>query len=555
MHHHTPIVLAAISACSVLLGVGCGSGSSTSGTTTSAGGASTQGGTLGAGGQIARGGAGGSAGSVAGGGSGTGGNASGGNAGGTAGTTPSGGSATGASAGGTGGTLAAGGGAGGGGTARGGVTGSGGGNGTGGTGTAGSTSTGTGGATGRGGSTTGGRGGGGAQSGGAGAGGASANREGFYKEIFMDVGVGLDHLKGLPSADKLGWEWEFVSTDDVEVQHAYMWGDANDDNGVLLYPDRDPRFMIIYTGGGYGDHAGPVGATGIENVQDFFANGGSYVGTCNGNYMAWNWAYKLWPGQIKVDSYEGLVDGVIPDDSPLLRYYDFGGDKLISGLSHYSGGYETGTLPAGTEVLLMGKSHSSSTPIDGDGQVTGYAYKPKETSGRVCGINDHPEYANQPGEIMNYLQAAFRYARDGLGTPDVKAALANGEERVMDKASGDDDPAHTKIGDKQYHHFTVSLPEGTTNLDVALSADDAYDMNLYAAKDTFAFASRASQSDTAKGANKTLTVASPGAGTWYIGVECATTVTATKTSTGYTYSGNLAVLNGVKYAIKASWTQ
>jgi hypothetical protein len=156
---------------------------------------------------------------------------------------------------------------------------------------------------------------------------------------------------------------------------------------------------------------------------------------------------------------------------------------------------------------------------------------------------------------MNYLQAAFRYARDGLGTPDVKAALANGEERMMDKASGDNDPTHTKIGDRQYHHFTVSLPEGATNLTVALTADDAYDMNLYAAKDTFAFASRAGQSDTAKGANKTLTVASPGAGTWYIGVECATTVTATKTSSGYTYSGNLAVLNGVKYAIKASWTQ
>ena len=580
MHHHTTIVLAAISACSVLLGVGCGSGNTTGGTTTSAGGASTQGGILGSGGQIARGGAGGSAGSAAGGGSGTGGNASGGNAtGGTVSTTSSGGSAAGGTAGGAGGTLAAGGGtagqtgkggaggrgtlaaggnAGGGGTARGGVTGSGGGNGTGGSGTAGSTSTGsgTGGATGRGGSTTGGRGGGGVQTGGAGSGGTSASREGFYKEIFMDVGVGLDHLSGLPSADKLGWAWEFVSTDDVEVQHAYMWGDANDDNGVLLYPDRDPRFMIIYTGGGYGDHAGPVGATGIKNVQDFFYNGGSYVGTCNGNYMAWNWAYKFWPGQIKVDSYEGQVDGVIPDDSPLLKYYDFGGDHLISsGLMHYKGGYETGTLPAGTEVLLIGKSHPDAGVIDGDGHPTGYAYKPKETSGRVCGINDHPEYANQPNEVMNYLQAAFRYARDGLGTPDVKATLANGEERVMDKASADNDPAHTKIGDKQYHHFTVSLPDGATNLTVALTADDTYDMNLYAAKDTFAFASRASQSDTAKGANKTLTVASPGAGTWYIGVECATTVTATKASSGYTYSGNLAVLNGVKYSIMASWTQ
>jgi hypothetical protein len=125
----------------------------------------------------------------------------------------------------------------------------------------------------------------------------------------------------------------------------------------------------------------------------------------------------------------------------------------------------------------------------------------------------------------------------------------------MDKASGDNDPAHTKIGDKQYHHFTVSLPEGAKELTVALTGDSGYDLNLYVAKDTFAFASQASQSDTATGTTKTIAVASPGPGTWYIGVECATTVTATKGSSGYTYSGNLAVLNGVKYSIKASWTQ
>jgi hypothetical protein len=387
-------------------------------------------------------------------------------------------------------------------------------------------------------------------------------RDGFYKELLVDFGVGLDHLPGVPAADGLGWAWELVSTDDANVQHSYMWGNANDDNGVLLYPDREPRFMMMYTGGGYGDHAGAVGATGIKNVQDFFYNGGSYVGTCNGNYMAWNWAYKLWPGQIQMDSYEGQVEGTIPDNSPLLRYYDFGGDHLISspdtdlwnlkGLMHYRGGFETGTLPEGTEVLLIGKSHS--TKINGDGHPTGYAYKPKATSGRVCGMNDHPEYAIQPGEVMNYLQAAFLYARDGVAPPDVKASLVNGEVRLMDKSSGDNDPAHTKIGDKQYHHFRVSLPNGANTMTVTLDADDGYDMNLYIAKDTFAFASRAKYADSLKGPDKTLTVSSLASGTWYIGVECATTVTATKRTSGYEYTGNLGVLNGVKYSIKADWT-
>jgi hypothetical protein len=136
----------------------------------------------------------------------------------------------------------------------------------------------------------------------------------------------------------------------------------------------------------------------------------------------------------------------------------------------------------------------------------------------------------------------------------LKASLANGEERIMDKSSADKDPAHTKIGDKQYHHFNVPLPNGAKDLTVTLTAEEGYDMNLYLSKDTFALASRASRSDTSPGPSKTLTLASPEAGTWYIGVECATTVTATKASSGYTYSGKLAVLNGVKYSIKASWT-
>jgi hypothetical protein len=565
VHHHTHVVLGAISACSLSVGLGCSSGNSTGETSASSGGESAHAGSIGSGGQTATGGAGGS---VAGTSSGTGGNVSGSNqnTGGTASTTPSGGSATGGTAsavggeagrGGTGdaGTSTTGGNVGRGGTATGGGTGRGGRTGAGGRGTGG-TEVAAGGTAGTGGNTGGSGTGGGAHTGGAGSGGDAAIREGFYKEIFVDFGVGLDHLNGLPSADGLGWAWELVSTDDVEVQHSYMWGNADDDNGVLLYPDREPRFMMMYTGGGYGDHASAVGATGIKNVQDFFYNGGSYVGSCNGNYMAWNWAYKLWPGQIQVDGYEGQVDGIIPEDSPLLRYYDFGGDQLISsGLMHFKGGYETGTLPEGTEVLLIGKSHSDSTPIDGDGSPTGYAYKPKETSGRVCGLNDHPEYANQPGEVMNYLQAALLYARDGLGAPDIKASLTNGEEYVMDKSSADNDPSHTKIGDKQYHHFTVALPDGATDLTVTLTAEDGYDLNLYLAKDTFAFASRASVSDTAPGPNKTLTVPSAEPGTWHIGVECATTVTATKTSSGYEYSGNLAVLNGVKYAIQASWTQ
>jgi hypothetical protein len=177
----------------------------------------------------------------------------------------------------------------------------------------------------------------------------------------------------------------------------------------------------------------------------------------------------------------------------------------------------------------------------------------------MVGFCDHPEYAKS-GEVMQLLAAAFNYVYDGTAPPHVKASLKNGEVRMMDKSTGDKDPAHTRIGDKQYHHYTVSLPDKSNNLTVTLDADDGYDMNLYIAKDTFALAGGADYADTSKGADKKLVVPSLTSGTWYIGVKCATTVTAKKVQFGseqqsgaYEYSGKLEVLNGVKYSIKAEW--
>jgi hypothetical protein len=375
--------------------------------------------------------------------------------------------------------------------------------------------------------------------------------EGFYKDIFYDAGVGLDDMAKLYAGDFLKLSYEYYSGEDADTQNLLMVKNENDDNGVLLYPDGEPRYTVLYTCGGYGEHASSLGNEGKQRVRDFFYHGGSYNGSCNGNYLAWNWGYNFWPGKMKTDSYEGHVDGIIPDSSPLLRYYDFGGDHLIHNLSHYQGGYATGTLPEKTEVLLIGKSLDKT--IDGDGHPTGWAYKPHDTTGRLCGMCDHPEYA-QSGECMQYHAACLLYCRDGLAPPHAKGALVSGKEWVMDKSTGDKDFAHTKIGDKQYHHFRVPLPNGANNMTVTLDADTGYDMNLYIAKDTFAFASHAKYADTSKGAKKTLAASSLASGTWYIGVECATTVTTEKRKWGYKCTGKLGVLNGVKYSIKADWT-
>jgi len=181
-----------------------------------------------------------------------------------------------------------------------------------------------------------------------------------------------------------------------------------------------------------------------------------------------------------------------------------------------------------------------------------WAYKGSADMGRIVVIGSHPEGVSS-GERLELMMAIFQYALAGQGTTQVKAELANGEIRVMDKSTGDSLPEYAKIGDRQYHHFKVVIPTGGGNLDVSLDGDEAFQLNLYLKARDFAFRNTADYADTSAGADKSLFIATPVAGEWYIGVECASTVTTTLRSWGYEYTGNFAVLNGVPYSIAASW--
>ena len=74
--------------------------------------------------------------------------------------------------------------------------------------------------------------------------------EGFYKDVFMDGGVGLNPMKVLIAADSLDFSMEFIAHGTVSMQAATIIGNEHDDNGVLLYPDGEPRFRVIFTNGG-----------------------------------------------------------------------------------------------------------------------------------------------------------------------------------------------------------------------------------------------------------------------------------------------------------------
>ena len=171
----------------------------------------------------------------------------------------------------------------------------------------------------------------------------------------------------------------------------------------------------------------------------------------------------------------------------------------------------------------------------------------------ACG--SHPESVLF-GERNQLMAAMEQYAMEGNGLPRVKAELTPGEARVMNKFTHDADPAFTRIGDKQYHHFTVEVPAGTDSLLIELAPVGGatnYDLWLLANPGDFAFLGEAAFVNVDYGVSKHIGIAAPKAGKLYVSVFCNTTVDTVTTAWGVQYSGRTDVLNGVPYKLKVSF--
>ena len=80
-----------------------------------------------------------------------------------------------------------------------------------------------------------------------------ARTEGYYKDIFMDGGIGLNAYPDLPAADFLNLTLEQYSSSertqlisiDTVLQTALLVGNPLDETGILLYPDGEPRFRMV----------------------------------------------------------------------------------------------------------------------------------------------------------------------------------------------------------------------------------------------------------------------------------------------------------------------
>lgn len=402
---------------------------------------------------------------------------------------------------------------------------------------------------------------------------------GYYKDVFMNGGINLTSRRWLPVTRYLGLSLEhFASAPtskmtkrDTLLQAQIFSGYEDDTNGWLLYPDGAPRFRMVYfNGGGAARHGNSLQAEGRTAVRNYVANGGSYVGSCAGAFITSKGAISikdstlinegsylcLWPGTTRSTGLSDSRTGMAIDKrSPLLKYYDFGGDRVVDSIYHNNGCIvydgKNGIVPTGT-VALSRYIFDNTEKVQINGKIGTWGYKRNAQSGRVVATGSHPEGITK-GERLEYMAAMVLYALDGNGEPQVKGELANGRVREMNKRTEDNDPAYTRIGDRQYHHFVVNIPHKCKRAVITLEGykgEDKFDLTLCAKRGEMACKDNTLHQVVSLGCKKSLVLETPKAGEWYVSVFCETTVTAIDGEYGTEYSGRVDVLNGVPYRIK-----
>ena len=386
---------------------------------------------------------------------------------------------------------------------------------------------------------------------------------GFYKDVFMSGGVRLSSRKVLPAAESLKLSYEYYAGKDAEKQSELFSGSSRDTNGVLLYPDGQPRFRMIYVNGGSATlHGKSLELSGRQALRQFYNQGGSYCGSCAGSFLSGRNVDSKTNrrlGYLHIFPFNTLNTGMkkervghfIPDNSPLLKYRDFGEDQYIGDIYHNNGNWlslKEGDHLKETEILARYDTPNKKTH---QGAAI-WAYKTNPVHGRIVNIGSHPEGITS-GERLALTEACFMYAMDGTGAPQIKGNLVNGKFRLMDQETTDKNPAFTKIGDRQTHHFRFDVAAGRQPVQIELNGQAGFDFHLSVQSEFPSRSSTTRLQETTPGWQKKLKARlSPG--TWYISVHCATTVEATKHESGeyYTYSGALEVLNGLHYELKAT---
>lgn len=388
--------------------------------------------------------------------------------------------------------------------------------------------------------------------------------EGFYKDALMDGGTYLTSRKRLPACEAYNISLEYFNAEadtpgDSLFQIQKFVGDEMDHNGFLLYPDGKPRFKMFYSCGGKSTYHGRcLGDAGRNAVRNFFMAGGSYQGSCAGMFLASQGKggvgstltfYGIWPGLTVSSGLSKSATGMfIEEDSPLLKYFDFGGDHYVDSVRHNGGGYAEamvyGSIPLARYDKPGYKMHN---------EVCVWGWKKNARQGRIVLCGSHPEEV-EDGERRELMGAMMMYAMDGRGCAVLKKQLAKGETFTADKDSRDNDPLHAKIGDGQCHHFAVVIPNSAKNIEFRLEYEGDYDIHLLAKKGTFAFESVADHKDLTSANRKALSFDKLESGVWYICVDNESRpVNEVGPNGNIHYTGKTELLNGIAYKLSVVW--
>ena len=387
---------------------------------------------------------------------------------------------------------------------------------------------------------------------------------GFYKDLFMSSGVNLSSRKTLHAAESLGLSYEYYAGRDPVRQNHLLIGSSSDHNGILLYPDGQPRYRMIYVnGGGATNHGKSLTLAGRETLRRFNRNGGAYCGSCAGSFLSGRnvdsqTARRL--GYLHIFPFNTMNTGLkktrighaIPDDSSLLNYRVFGDDQLVEEIYHNNGNWlpiDKGNHASDIEVLATYVNTGHKTH---EGAAI-WAYRADASSGRIVNIGSHPEGA-ESGERLALTESCLLYALDGTGTSQLKGKLKDGVVRRMSRSTEDKLPQLTRIGDGQYHHFRFDVNHDRRDVTVEVTAlEDSIDVDLhvYLAKGGFAFRDSALHKADAAGGTQIIR-AQLEPGTWFLGVECSTRVDAIEDADSgfYRYFRNPEILNGVAYSVQ-----
>jgi len=389
--------------------------------------------------------------------------------------------------------------------------------------------------------------------------------EGFYKDIFMSSGVNLSSRKVLHAAESTELTYEYYAGRHVTRQNQIIAGTDDDTNGALLYPDGQPRFRMLYVnGGGATSHGKSLTKTGRNNLRRFYERGGSYCGSCAGSFLSGrnvDTKTERRLGYLHIFPHNTLNTGLkkarvghfIPGESPLLKYRQFGEDRHVPDIYHNNGNWLSLTDgPHLQDITVLATYDNPDHKTHGGAAI--WAYRNNEETGRIVNIGCHPEGADE-GARLALTEACFLYALDGTGAVKIKGDLSNGTVRVMDKATTDNAPKLTRIGDRQLHHFRFTVAPETPDVTITLQHQSQASLSIHVNPDSPAFRSNAQHSVRVKDGTDGLTTTLK-AGKWYASVECETAVKSVMDANSgfYRYYGNTWILNGIPYSIRVEQT-